>query len=176
MRVCVPAEQVAELAAVIGCGHRVRAVAARFEQHGGHWRVRRVPHHRHLTVQTARPAPAEFATLFRAALAEGADEVVSVHLSRELAGTWDAARLAAQEVGADRVRVVDSRATAMGLGFAVLAAADATDRGAGGAAVQDAAPTSPRVAACSSVSTPWIGCVVGAGSARQPRSSAVRWR
>ena len=54
-----------------------------------------------------------------------------MHLSRELSGTWDAARLAAEEVGPERVRVVDSRATAMGLGFAVLAAADARGRRGG---------------------------------------------
>ncbi|MDT7581806.1 MAG: fatty acid kinase fatty acid binding subunit [Pseudonocardiales bacterium] len=94
---------------------------------------------RHVTVQTSRPAPAEFAATYRAALAAGAAEVVSVHLSRELSGTWDAARLAAEEVGPERVRVVDSRATAMGLGFAVLAAADASDGGADGAAVEAAA-------------------------------------
>jgi fatty acid kinase fatty acid binding subunit len=94
---------------------------------------------RHVTVQTSRPAPADFARTYRAALAAGAAEVVSVHLSRELSGTWDAARLAAQEVGPGRVRVVDSRATAMGLGFAVLAAADASDGGADGAAVEAAA-------------------------------------
>jgi DegV family protein with EDD domain len=37
------------------------------------------------------------------------------------------------------VRVVDSRAVAMGLGYAVLAAADAADQGADGAAVEEAA-------------------------------------
>jgi DegV family protein with EDD domain len=94
---------------------------------------------RHVTVQTSRPAPAEFAATYRAALAAGATEVVSVHLSRELSGTWDAARLAAEEVGPERVRVVDSRSTAMGLGFAVLAAADVSDGGADGAAVEAAA-------------------------------------
>lgn len=94
---------------------------------------------RSLDVQTSRPAPAEFADRYRAALDAGADGVVSVHLSRELSGTWEAARLAAAEVGADRVRVVDSRAAAMGLGYAVLAAADAADAGAGVAAVEAAA-------------------------------------
>jgi DegV family protein with EDD domain len=94
---------------------------------------------RHLTVQTSRPAPAEFARTYRAALAGGAAEVVSVHLSRDLSGTWDAARLAAEEVGPERVRVVDSRATAMGLGYAVLAAADAAAGGAEGFAVERAA-------------------------------------
>jgi DegV family protein with EDD domain len=94
---------------------------------------------RHLDVQTSRPTPAEFAACYRAALDGGADAVVSVHLSRELSGTWEAARIAADEVAPQRVRVVDSRATAMGLGYAVLAAADAADAGADGAAVEAAA-------------------------------------
>jgi DegV family protein with EDD domain len=94
---------------------------------------------RHLDVQTSRPTPAEFVDCYRAALAAGADEVVSVHLSRELSGTWDAARMAAEEVGPERVHVVDSRSTGMGLGFAVLAAAEAAQVGAPGAEVAAAA-------------------------------------
>ncbi|WP_116044768.1 DegV family protein [Amycolatopsis palatopharyngis] len=90
-------------------------------------------------VTTSRPTPAEFADTFRAALAEGADTVVSIHLSRELSGTWEAAVLAAQEVGPDIVRVVDSRTTAMGLGFAALHAAVAAAAGADGAEVEDVA-------------------------------------
>jgi len=86
---------------------------------------------RRLDVQTSRPAPAAFLDCYRAALDAGASAVVSVHLSRELSGTWEAARLAADEIGADRVRVVDSRAACMGLGYAVLAAADTADDGGG---------------------------------------------
>jgi DegV family protein with EDD domain len=86
---------------------------------------------RRLDVQTSRPAPAAFLDCYRAALDAGASAVVSVHLSRELSGTWEAARLAADEMGADRVRVVDSRAACMGLGYAVLAAADTADGGGG---------------------------------------------
>ncbi len=92
-----------------------------------------------LDVQTSRPTPAQFASTYRAALDAGASSVVSVHLSRELSGTWDAARMAADEIGEGRVRVVDSRAAAMGLGYAVLAAADAADAGASGADVEAAA-------------------------------------
>jgi DegV family protein with EDD domain len=80
-------------------------------------------------VSTSRPTPAEFAAVYRDALAGGASAVVSLHLSRELSGTWDSARLAAGEVGADSVRVVDSRSAAMGLGFAVLAAAETAAAG-----------------------------------------------
>jgi fatty acid kinase fatty acid binding subunit len=86
---------------------------------------------RRLDVQTSRPAPGAFLDCYRAALDAGASAVVSVHLSRELSGTWEAARLAADEIGADRVRVVDSRAACMGLGYAVLAAADTADGGGG---------------------------------------------
>lgn len=90
-------------------------------------------------VSTSRPTPAQFDSCFREALDGGADEVVAVLLSRELSGTWDAARLAAKEVDEERVRVVDSRSTAMGLGYAVLAAADAAEQGAAGLAVEEAA-------------------------------------
>jgi len=94
---------------------------------------------RMLDVQTSRPTPADFAACFREALDGGADGVVSIHLSRELSGTWEAARMAASEVAPDRVRVVDSRAAGMGLGFAVLAASDAARSGLDGAAVESAA-------------------------------------
>ncbi|MBB5957751.1 DegV family protein with EDD domain [Saccharothrix tamanrassetensis] len=83
----------------------------------------------HRRVTTSRPTPGELAEVYRSALAEGAAGIVSVHLSRELSGTWEAARLAAEEVDPKRIRVVDSRATGMGLGFAVLAACVAGDKG-----------------------------------------------
>jgi DegV family protein with EDD domain len=79
---------------------------------------------RRAAVTTSRPAPTDFAAAYQAALDGGASAVVSIHLSGELSGTWDSARMAAEEYG-DRVRVVDSRTTAMGLGFAVIAAAEA---------------------------------------------------
>jgi len=90
-------------------------------------------------VQTSRPPPAEFEACYREAFDSGADGVVSVHLSRELSGTWQAAQMAAAEFGMQRVRVVDSRATAMGLGYAVLAAAELASTGAQVAAVEAAA-------------------------------------
>ncbi len=90
-------------------------------------------------VTTSRPNPDEFVRTYRQLLDDGADGIVSVHISRELSGTWDSARLAAQEVDADRIRVVDSRTAVMGLGFAVLRAATAASSGASGAAVENAA-------------------------------------
>jgi DegV family protein with EDD domain len=90
----------------------------------------------HRNVTTSRPTPGELADTYRSVLDEGADAVVSVHLSRDLSGTWEAARLAAEEVGVERIRVVDSRSTTMGLGFAVLGAAAAAADGAAAAEVE----------------------------------------
>jgi DegV family protein with EDD domain len=91
------------------------------------------------TVTTSRPNPDEFVAAYRRLLDGGADGIVSVHLSRELSGTWESARLAAQEVGVDQIRVVDSRTTVMGLGFSVLRAASAAIAGGSGAVVENAA-------------------------------------
>jgi DegV family protein with EDD domain len=90
-------------------------------------------------VSTSRPSPGDFAAAYQQALEDGADHVVSVHLSAELSGTWDSARLAAQEFDYGVVRVVDSRSTSMALGFAALAAARAAADGRPPGAVQDAA-------------------------------------
>ncbi|MCW2523167.1 MAG: DegV family protein [Frankiales bacterium] len=83
----------------------------------------------HATVSTSRPAPAEFVEVYRQALADGASAVVSVHLSAQLSGTCDSARLAAKDFAPGQVTVLDSRATAMALGFAVMAAARAAAEG-----------------------------------------------
>jgi DegV family protein with EDD domain len=90
-------------------------------------------------VSTSRPTPAEFAAAYRSALDGGASHVVSVHLAAALSGTWESAVLASQDFGYGVVRVVDSRSTAMGLGFAVTAAAARAAEGADAASVQDAA-------------------------------------
>ncbi|MFD6884434.1 DegV family protein [Rhodococcus sp. NPDC060084] len=81
------------------------------------------------TVTTSGPSPAELTEAYASALADSdGDGVVAVHLSRLLSGTWDAARSAADELG-ERIRLVDSRNTAMGLGFAALDAAKAARAG-----------------------------------------------
>jgi DegV family protein with EDD domain len=82
------------------------------------------------TVSTSRPTPGDLVAAYRRALDEGADRLVSIHLSSELSGTSDAARLAASQVGEHIVTVVDTRSAAMGAGFAVLAAARSAAAGA----------------------------------------------
>ncbi|MEO6884791.1 MAG: DegV family protein [Jatrophihabitantaceae bacterium] len=92
-----------------------------------------------VVVTTSRPPPAEFALAFQACLDGGASQVVSVHLAAALSGTWESATLAAQDFPHGTVRVVDSRSTAMALGFAVIAAAELARDGGTAAQVQGAA-------------------------------------
>ncbi|MFD5558771.1 DegV family protein [Streptomyces sp. NPDC127068] len=80
-------------------------------------------------VTTSRPSPEEFAATYREVAAAGASGIVSLHLSSELSGTYDAAVLAARSAPVP-VRVVDTGMIAMALGFCALAAAEAAAAGA----------------------------------------------
>ncbi|MFF7020942.1 DegV family protein [Streptomyces klenkii] len=79
-------------------------------------------------VTTSRPGPEVFAAAYRAAAEAGAQGIVSLHLSSEFSGTYDAAVLAARDAEVP-VRVVDTGMVAMALGFCVLAAAETVDAG-----------------------------------------------
>ncbi len=79
-------------------------------------------------VTTSRPSPAVFAEAYRAAAEAGAEGIVSLHLSGEISGTYDAAVVAAREAPVP-VRVVDSGLVAMALGFCALEAAETAARG-----------------------------------------------
>ncbi|MBO8194281.1 DegV family protein [Streptomyces oryzae] len=80
-------------------------------------------------VTTSRPSPETFARTYRAAAEAGAEGIVSLHLSAEFSGTYDAALLAARDAPVP-VRVVDTGVVAMALGFCALAAAEAAEAGA----------------------------------------------
>ncbi|MCW2821653.1 MAG: DegV family protein [Marmoricola sp.] len=86
-------------------------------------------------VSTSRPNPEAILETYEKLAADGADSIVSVHISAELSGTFESAQLAARRSPVP-VTLVDSRQVGMGTGFAVLAAADAI---AGGADARSAA-------------------------------------
>ncbi len=75
---------------------------------------------------TSQPTPAAFHDAWHRSAADG---IVSIHLSSGLSGTVSAAGVGATSYDGE-VRVVDSMSTAMGLGFPVLAAAEAAAVGA----------------------------------------------
>src|SRR5512134_1255770 len=74
-------------------------------------------------VSTSRPTPAAMLEVYEKAAASGATEIVSIHVSSELSGTFESAQLAARETTIP-VTTVDSRSLGMATGFSVLSAAD----------------------------------------------------
>jgi DegV family protein with EDD domain len=89
-------------------------------------------------VSTSRPNPDQMLEVYERLAKGGATEIVSIHLSGELSGTFESAQLAARRAPVP-VHAVDSRQVGMGTGFAVLAAADVRDAGGDASAVASAA-------------------------------------
>jgi DegV family protein with EDD domain len=73
--------------------------------------------------RTSQPSVGAFEEAYRKLL-EGGDEIVSVHLSSKVSGTFNSALMAAQSVGDGKIDVVDSLSTSMALGFMALEAAN----------------------------------------------------
>src|SRR3990170_203170 len=91
-------------------------------------------------VSTSRPNPEAILESYEKLAADGAESIVSVHISAELSGTFESAQLAARRASVP-VTPVDSRQVGMGTGYAVLAAADAIAEGADAATAAAAART-----------------------------------
>lgn len=91
-------------------------------------------------VSTSRPAPAALLEVYEKAAAEGATEVLSIHLSAQMSGTHESALLAARDASIP-VTVVDSRQVGVATGYAALAAADILDAGG---RIEDAAAAARR--------------------------------
>src|SRR5207247_6078086 len=73
------------------------------------------------SASTSQPSPGRFAEVYERLL-QTHEHVVSLHISSRLSGTFAAASQAAEIVGADRLRVVDTGMASMPLGLLVLAA------------------------------------------------------
>ena len=96
-------------------------------------------------VTTSQPSVGDFIAVYEPLLAEG-HEIVSIHLSSGISGTYESAmqareRLTAEGKGGERIVVCDSRTGAGGMGLMILAAANTAEGGA------DAAEASERAAA-----------------------------
>jgi DegV family protein with EDD domain len=82
---------------------------------------------------TSQPSVGDFAAVYEPLLAAGR-EIVSVHISAGISGTYEAAnqareRLIAEDKGGERIKVFDSRSAAGGLGLCALGAAAAAAAG-----------------------------------------------
>jgi len=84
--------------------------------------------HRFVIVTTSRPAPHELLEVYRRLADEGADAIVSVHISGQMSATVEGAHLAARESPVP-VTVVDSRVLGAAMGYAALSACEVAARG-----------------------------------------------
>jgi DegV family protein with EDD domain len=81
---------------------------------------------------TSQPSIGDFLAVYEPLLAQGR-EVVSIHLSGAISGTFSSARQARDQLagrGRDRIHVIDSQSACGGQGLVVLAAHAAAARGA----------------------------------------------
>jgi len=88
----------------------------------------RLPDFKH-SPKTAAPGPSFFRETYERLAAEGADEILSIHISEKLSATIENARQAAAETSAASVTAFDSRQLSLGTGFQVAAAAQAAAQG-----------------------------------------------
>jgi DegV family protein with EDD domain len=87
---------------------------------------------------TSQPTPGEFAVVYKRLADEGAEGIVSIHLSAKLSGTVESATLAAVDSPVP-VRVVDSTFVSGAMAFAIDDACAARDAGGDLDAVEKAA-------------------------------------
>lgn len=88
--------------------------------------------------KTSQPSPAEFAAVYAALAEQGCEEIVSIHLTAALSGTFESAMLAASGSKIP-VRVVDTHTVSAGLAMTIQAALDARAAGKDAAGIEAAA-------------------------------------
>lgn len=78
--------------------------------------------------RTSQPSPGDFTAVYERLLKDY-DEVLSLHISAGVSGTYQSAVMARDIVSTTSVTVLDTRSVSLGLGLAVVAAAEAQSAG-----------------------------------------------
>jgi DegV family protein with EDD domain len=76
---------------------------------------------------TSQPTPQDFLAVYEELA--GYERILSLHIASNLSGTYASAGLAAQELGGDRVRLLDSRTASAAIAMLALAIQRRLDRG-----------------------------------------------
>jgi len=78
-------------------------------------------------LSTSQPSPGSFAAAYDRLVAEGATDILSIHIGSNVSGTVNAARVAAAQAGVP-VRIVDTGTASFGVTLCAWAAADTLAR------------------------------------------------
>lgn len=85
--------------------------------------------------RTSQPSPAAFQEAYTRFIEEGAEGILSIHLSAKLSGTYQSARTAAESLPDDLkkvpIEVVDSESVSAGMGGTVIKIAEEARQGVG---------------------------------------------
>ncbi len=87
---------------------------------------------------TSQPSPARFEEVYRNLYEETGTEIISIHLSAKMSGTFQSAHIAQQSLEEEiPVEVVDSKRASYAIGVIVVEAAQLAEQGASKAEVMD---------------------------------------
>ena len=93
-------------------------------------------------VSTSQPSPGAFVQVYESLVADGASEILSIHVGAEYSGTLNSARIAAQQVSVP-VRLVDTATLSFDISCCVWEASEALRRGG---STEDAAAAAEKLA------------------------------
>lgn len=93
--------------------------------------------------RTSQPSPGDFHKVYKSLLSSGYQGIISIHISKELSGTWQSASIARDMLPEEQIYVVNSKSASMGLGLIVL---NTAKKLRDGASYQDAAAYAEKLA------------------------------
>ncbi len=79
--------------------------------------------------RTSQPSPLDFESAYRELFKRGCDEILSLHISSRVSGAFNSARIAAKNVDANRIHVVDSFHISAGAYFMLRRILDYVEEG-----------------------------------------------
>jgi DegV family protein with EDD domain len=101
---------------------------------------------------TAAPSIGEFQVRYKKLFADGCDHILSIHAASQLTTILNTARQAGEDLRPGRITFIDSGSLSLGLGFQVLAAAEAAEEGLQ-AALDAVETTRRRLKVCAALDT-----------------------
>lgn len=78
--------------------------------------------------KTSQPSPQDFINTYEGLLDRG-DEIVSIHISSKMSGTFQAAEIAKKELRSEKIHILDSGLVSIALGMAVLESSMLLEKG-----------------------------------------------